>query len=219
MLGEDKADNIARYRTRYAEFGYDPRTLGWTKGRQKVRFAAALERIGTPFGSILDVGCGFGDLFGHLRDRGWAGDYLGIDIVPELVAEARYRFGPQGAKFECVDITDGTLDRQADVAVAIGMFNHRLREDNLHFIRDTLSAMWQRTTHVLVADFLSASADQPREDLYYADPAEILRLSLGWSKRALLNHAYMPFEFNVRIWHDDTFTADSPVFENYREMT
>jgi SAM-dependent methyltransferase len=212
MQGEDKAENIARYQARYAEFGYDPRTLGWTKGRQNVRFAAALDRIGSSFGSILDVGCGFGDLFSFLRDRGWTGDYLGIDIVPELIAEGRARFGPLGAKFECADITAGDFEAQAEVAVAIGIFNHRLRQDNLHFIQDTLSAMWKRTTLAISADFLSTAADQPRDDLYYADPADIMRLGLGWSRRVVLNHGYMPFEFNLQVWHDDSFSVDSPVF-------
>src|SRR5262249_31002380 len=159
------------YQARYAEFGYDQRTLGWTKGRQNVRFAAALERIGLSFGSILDVGCGFGDLFAYLRERGWRGEYLGIDIVPELIAEGRARFGPLGGKLECADITAEEFDGRAEVAVVIGMFNHRLRQDNLQFIRETLSAMWQRTTRAISADFLSYTADQPRDDLYYAEPA------------------------------------------------
>ncbi len=218
MLGEDKADNVARYQARYAEFGYDPRALGWTKGRQKVRFAAALERIGTSFGSILDVGCGFGDLFSYLRDQGWKGDYLGIDIVPDLVAEGRARFGSLGAKFACADITAHDFEGKADVAVAIGMFNHRLRQDNLQFVRETLAAMWRRTTQAVAADFLSISADQPRGDLYYADPAEIVRLGLGLSRRVVLNHGYMPFEFNVQVWHDDSFSVESPVFATYRDL-
>lgn len=217
MWGEDKADNIARYQSRYAEFGYDPRTLGWTKGRQRVRFAAALERIGTSFDSILDVGCGFGDLFPYLRELGWKGDYLGIDIVPELIAEGRARFGKLGAKFACVDITMDDVEMQADVAVAIGTFNHRLRQDNLQFVQDTLSAMWKRSTSAIAADFLSTSADRPRDDLYYADPGDIMKLGLGWSRRVVLNHGYMPFEFNLQVWHDDSFSVDSPVFSAYRD--
>ena len=87
MLEEDRVETRARYAARFREFGYDPRTLGWHKGRQRVRFAAALEAVGTQFDSLLDVGCGFGDLFGYLRERGWQGNYLGLDICPELLDE------------------------------------------------------------------------------------------------------------------------------------
>jgi SAM-dependent methyltransferase len=217
VLAQDREDTIARYRRRYAAFGYDPRTLGWNKGRQAVRFAAALEGIGLGFQSILDVGCGFGDLFGFLSRQGWQGSYLGVDVVPELIEEGRRRYGPSGARFECRDITAEGRDETAEVGVAIGLFNHKLRGQNVTFIQETLSALWRHTSVALVADFLSATADRPREDLYYAEPAELIRLAQRWSRRVVLHHGYMPFEFNIKIWHDDSFSVEAPVFEDYRK--
>ena len=41
--------------------------------------------------SVLDVGCGFADLYDHLRGRGWEGRYRGLDIVPGLLDVARRR--------------------------------------------------------------------------------------------------------------------------------
>ena len=35
MLEEDRAEAVERYRARYRQFGRDPRTLGWNKGRQR----------------------------------------------------------------------------------------------------------------------------------------------------------------------------------------
>jgi SAM-dependent methyltransferase len=215
MLDEDRAETRARYEARYREFGYDPRTLGWHKGRQGVRFAAALNAVGTSFASLLDVGCGFGDLFGYLSDRGWRGDYLGLDICPELLEEGRKRYGPRGARFECVDLSSETLAFTADVAVGIGIFNHRLKGDNLEFIAQTLHAMWAHSTQAVVIDFLSTTADRPKPDLFHADSDVILRMALGYSKRVRLDHSYMPFEFLVAMWHDDSFSTACPVFAPY----
>lgn len=215
MLAQDRDEAVARYRARFAQHGYHPLTLGWTKGRMKVRFQAAVEWL-EPFRSILDVGCGFGDLFGFLTARGWQGEYLGVDIVPELLDEARARYGPAGAKFVCQDITEAPLNVKADVAVAIGIFNHKLHEDNLVAIRKTLAAMWRSTSVAVVGDFLSATADQRRADLYYASPADIVMLAQEFSKRVVTHHGYMPFEFNIKIWHDDGFTTEAPVFSPYR---
>jgi SAM-dependent methyltransferase len=212
MLEADRVETRARYAARYREFGYDPRTLGWQKGRQRVRFAAVLDSVGTSFGSLLDVGCGFGDLFGYLRERGWQGDYLGVDICPELLEEGRKRFGPLGARFECVDLSGESPAFTADVAVALGVFNHRLQEDNLEFIGQMLHAMWAQSTQVVVTDFLSTTADRPKPDLFHADANAILQMALGYSKRVRLDHSYMPFEFLVAIWHDDSFSVDCPVF-------
>jgi SAM-dependent methyltransferase len=220
MLDEDRGETRARYAARYREFGYDPRTLGWHKGRQRVRFAAALETVGTRFGSLLDVGCGFGDLFGYLRDRGWQGNYLGVDICPELLDEGRKRFGPRGAQFECIDLSSESLAFSADVAVALGVFNHRLKGDNLEFVAQMLHALWAHSTQAMLVDFLSTTADRPKPDLFHADPDVILRMALGYSKRVRLEHSYMPFEFLVAAWHDDSYSVDCPVFEPYlRDVT
>lgn len=213
MLEEDRAEAVERYRARYRQFGHDPRTLGWNKGRQHVRFAAVLDTIGMQFESVLDVGCGFGDFFGHLSERGWKGSYLGIDICSELLEEGRRQFGPMGARFECVDLSSDSLPETADAAIAIGVFNHRLRGDNRAFIAEMLHAMWNHSKRVVVADFLSDTADRPRPELFHAKPDEILRMALGLSKRVRLEHSYMPFEFLAAIWHDDSFSPDCPVFE------
>jgi SAM-dependent methyltransferase len=218
MLEEDRAETRARYAARFGEFGYDPRTLGWHKGRQQVRFAAALHAVGTQFGSLLDVGCGFGDLFGYLRERGWQGDYLGVDIVPELLDEGRKRFGPRGARFERIDLSSESLAFSADVAVALGIFNHRLKGDNLEFVAQTLHAMWAHSTQAIVVDFLSTTADRPKPELFHADAEVILRMALGYSKRVRLDHSYMPFEFLVAIWHDDSYSEDCPVFAPYLDQ-
>jgi SAM-dependent methyltransferase len=218
MLEEDRADTRERYAARYREFGYDPRTLGWRKGRQRVRFTAALNALGTKFGSLLDVGCGFGDLFGYLKDLDWQGDYLGLDICPDLLDEGCKRFGPRGARFECTDLSSASLAFTADVAVALGVFNHRLKGDNLDFVSQMLHAMWAHSTQAIVVDFLSTTADRPKPELFHADAEVILRMALGYSKRVRLDHSYMPFEFLVAIWHDDSYSVDCPVFAPYLDQ-
>jgi hypothetical protein len=40
-------------------------------------------------------------------------------------------------------------------------------------------------------------------------------MALGYSKRVRLDHSYMPFEFLVAIWHDDSYSVDCPVFAPY----
>ena len=35
---DDKKKVISRYTERYNKFGYDPKSLGWDKGKQDIRF-------------------------------------------------------------------------------------------------------------------------------------------------------------------------------------
>ena len=63
MRDQDIAETQERYRKRWLEYGYDRRKYGWNKDCQWVRFEAAFEGLRPDeFGSVLDVGCGFGDL-------------------------------------------------------------------------------------------------------------------------------------------------------------
>ncbi len=79
----------ARHRESLARFGYSPEALFWsTRGVQKARFKA-LTGIGVARGdSLLDVGCGFGDLDSWLSSRKKTVQYTGIDISPDILMRA-----------------------------------------------------------------------------------------------------------------------------------
>jgi SAM-dependent methyltransferase len=219
MLDVEAEEVRERYGRRHAEYGYDPRTLGWNVGSQRVRFEALLEGLrDDDYAAILDVGCGFGDLLDFLRARGWQGRYTGIDLVPELVAEARRRHeGDGAATFACTEITAIPRQEQSAMAVAIGIFNHRLHRDNMEFVRGMLAALWASSTEVVVCDFLSTTSEtnRRRDDLFYADPGVMLTEAHRYSRRAMIHHAYMPFEFQVKIWHRDGFAEGAPIFAPY----
>jgi SAM-dependent methyltransferase len=70
--------------------------------------------------SVLDAGCGYGRLL-DLLPATWGGKYLGLDISPDLIAEARKRYA--GAQFRVADLRDLSFlaDHSYDVAVAVWM--------------------------------------------------------------------------------------------------
>ena len=222
MWEQDIADTRERYRARYREHGYSPVTLGWNKDCRAVRFEAALEGLREhEYTSILDVGCGFADLLGYLRNRGWKGQYTGVDLVPELLQEARERYGcSTEAAFDCLDISGQSCQIKADMAVALGIFNHKVRQGNLEFIGTMLEAMWNCSARVVVCDFLSTSSEIERrkDNLYYADPRVIYEIASRYSRRIMIHHSYMPFEFQVKIWHDDSYAVEVPVFPPYCDL-
>lgn len=96
------------------------RTLGWTsKERQLQRFEVFL-KIGDMSGrSILDVGCGLGDLYAFLNSVGTSASYNGIDILPEFITHCRTRF--PSASFECKNILF-EKSKNFDFVLASGTF-------------------------------------------------------------------------------------------------
>src|SRR5579864_4657824 len=128
MEAADRQDYIARYEGRLKRFGHSPESLGWGRhGRQEVRFSVLADyALCNRTASVLDVGCGFADLYDFLKARGWGGMYTGLDIVPGLLEEAR-RHHPLLDLHEA-DITEiGESLPQYDVVVASGVFNAELR--------------------------------------------------------------------------------------------
>src|SRR2546430_6183980 len=93
MQESDKDRIIERYNARFAEYADDIRTLAsGTQERRQLRLQI-LSEVGLESGaSVLDLGCGFGDLYAYLKSRGLDCKYTGYDINPQLIQVARRKF-------------------------------------------------------------------------------------------------------------------------------
>ena len=100
---------------------------------QARRFEVLLEQAGGARrlrgASVADVGCGCGDLLAFLRRAGAAPrEYVGYDIVPQMVEVGRERFGSaEGAgggtaAFECHDVVLRPPGRKFDFVLSSGIF-------------------------------------------------------------------------------------------------
>lgn len=206
MKDSDREAYIERYNERLEEYGKDPKTLGWMRGRQEIRFEA-LTGIGDLDGaSVLDIGCGFGDLLGFLQERDVDVDYRGWDINPDLVEIAREEY-PEGS-FETVDVSERDGDVEYDYVFASGVFNHQI-SDNEAFVRDSLATMVEIADRGVAVDFMSTYVDYRAEDAYYADPREIFDYCKELSMRVSLRHDYLPYEFCVYVYVDDAIDEDN----------
>jgi len=77
---------------------------------------------------VLDVGCGPGTNAPHFRGM----DYLGLDINPEYVEQARARFG---MRFEVADVTRWQVrDEPFDFILVNSFFHHVGDEDSLRIL-------------------------------------------------------------------------------------
>ena len=80
---------------------------------------ALLESVGAK--SLLDASCGDFNWMQHVDLRGI--EYLGADVVPELIARNRQRYASQGRNFVVLDITRDELPK-ADVILCRDCFIH-----------------------------------------------------------------------------------------------
>lgn len=218
---EDRRATIERYTSRYREHGYSPKSLGWDKGKQDVRFSVLTSQYDFAGKSVLDVGCGFGDLNRILRKKcldDYA--YVGIDVVPDLIAEARSRYVGKEINFIVGDFLEVDLADKFDYVVASGIFNHRLRHaDPYDLIEAAIAKALSVSRDGLAFDFLSDKVDYRLEHTFHSSPEKVLSIAYKFSRNIVLRNDYMPFEFSLFIFKDDSFAREDTLFSRYKIMS
>jgi SAM-dependent methyltransferase len=199
MKDRDRAEVSHFFNESLRRYGYDPRSLGWIPGTQEARFRA-LTAIGDLEGcSVLDVGCGFGDLYEYLCRSGIEVDYTGVDLCPDFLEIARQRH-PK-ANFIAADFEEATIDGRFDWAFESGVFNYRVSGHET-FVRNMIRKMFRAATRGIAIDFLNRRGGILSAGLYHPDPAEIYAQCSKLSRRVTLRCDYKPTEFCIYLYRD-----------------
>lgn len=195
--------SVADYYTgKVRQHGAIPAGVDWnSEAGQILRFEnlAKLWDAGAGPGRVDDYGCGYGAFFSFLAQQGRAVDYLGLDISAEMIALAQQRHGAE--RF----VVGSRSPRQADYAVASGIFNVRLETPVAAWekhVEDTLDALHAHTTRGFAFNCLTSYSDpeKRRSDLYYGDPCRYFDLcKRRYAKDVSLLHDYGLYEFTVLV--------------------
>jgi SAM-dependent methyltransferase len=212
MTEEEKQRILTAYSERLAQYGYSPRTLGWPKGRHRLRYFILLSQWPLAGAEILDFGCGFGDLYAYCREQGLEVDYEGMDINPDLIAEG-LRQHPSARLLVRDALRDG-LDRDYDYVFSSGVHNIRLA-DNWHFIEASFELFARHARRGFAVNFLSDKVDYRLEHAYHANPGRVLELAYRFSNRVTLRNDYMPFEFTVFVDKGEAFDPEIAVYDDF----
>lgn len=103
-------------------------------GELAVQLAAFLAEVGCK--RLVDIGCGD---FNWMRSVAGDFDYLGIDVVPAVVAENNTRYANPRRRFTCLDASREALG-SGDVAVCREVLFHLSFQDGLRLLRNIRAA-------------------------------------------------------------------------------
>lgn len=212
------------YNSNYEKYGYSVKSLAWTKGKQNIRFDALTKfwELDKPF-SILDIGCGFGDLNKYFALKGITEyTYHGIDLVEGMISTADVLYkGMDNITFETGDfISDFSDGKKYDFILASGIFNFQMNEvgnyENVEEILKKALAICNNRGAVSF-DFQSDKVDYFSDNgvSFYNSPEKILSIAYKYSRNVILNNLYMPFEFSLTVFKDDTFDKTNLVFSKF----
>ena len=140
----DDKKTVAYFEQRVREFGDDPKAVDWSgRGPQETRFAV-IRSVGIESGdSVLDVGCGQGDLYQWLRREGLCVQYRGVDLTAAMLSLARAKC--PGVDFEqcgVLDLEPNDESAAVDWVVSSGIFYLR-SVSPYEFMRDAIRRMWR----------------------------------------------------------------------------
>lgn len=190
-----------RYVDRLTKFGYSPEALGWGGGKEKqfIRFKNLLEIGCKNEESVLDVGCGFADLYGYLLELDITLDYVGVDINEKLLEVAKEIY--PSVKVLCYDILEKENQQKFDWVISSGVFNAKLKyEDNWDYIKKMVTKMYTIAEKGVAIDFMSTFVDFEHPDAYHTSPAKLIEFSKNELKaNVVLRMDYLPYEFCIYL--------------------
>ena len=92
MKKEQRERIIKRHHHSVWMHGHSPQALYWAnKEVQEIRFDVLLGCGVSNGDSVLDVGCGFADLYDYMKMNGITTQYTGIDLSPDMINAAKER--------------------------------------------------------------------------------------------------------------------------------
>jgi len=192
----DNPESRGGYRKTFDQYGPSPQALQWVDYRSAaLRYRQLLVDIALEGRSILDIGCGMGDLVPFIYAQTDSFKYLGIDITPEFIEVAKKRYA--GHDFKVFDPFKEDLGRTFDVVVLCGAMNAN-KKDWLENRKQKIQKLYELANEAVV--FNMAGALEPiaaDERVAYADPQEILEFCRGLSKKVILKTHYHPRDFTI----------------------
>ena len=187
------------YNARFERFGRDIRTVGWgSSAGQLLRFEVLFRGLDPKGKTILDVGCGLGDLVPYLKER-TAGDftYIGVDIAERLVADAKQINGGERCSYLHGDVFREDLP-QVDIAVLSGAMSLRT-EGIIDDAQRTIERMYSLSREAACLNFMSKYADYELEKNQHYQPETVFAWARRVSRRVNLLHDYPLYEFTIQL--------------------
>jgi len=195
MQKEQRKRIIDKHRDSLTRYGHHANALYWSSREiQEIRFRVLAE-IGIESGdSLLDVGCGFGDLKRWFDAQEMLVDFTGIDLSPDLIRIAQ-EIHPNSTLL-CGELDDFDFKPQSfDWVVLSGALNEQLH-DNGAYARRTIARMFELCRNGLAFNLLDARS-LSAHDLQTHQPQDMLDYCQGLCANVRLIDDYLDNDFTI----------------------
>lgn len=185
------------------EFGSSSSAVKWDKQEtQYLRFSELVKNIDLQSSSksILDVGCGNGELYKFLKLESFCGYYTGYDINDKLLKIARSRF--KNIAFNNVDILSRKFSEKSkfDYVLMSGVFNLNIGQRE-GWCFDFINKMYQLCSSICAFNAISTYVNYQEEHMFYLNPIKTINYCINnLSPRVELSHHKLPYNYTIIVY-------------------
>jgi trans-aconitate methyltransferase len=190
-IREDYANSLKQY-------GPGPKALLWWDYRSMaIRFRELVKDVPVDGKTILDAGCGMGDLLPYLYAKAPNFKYLGVDKTEEFIDIAKQRY--EGHDFKVGDPFNGHVGLH-DVVLSSGVMNGNV-DGWMEKRKKMIASLFDQTGEVLA--FNMAGGIKPARDdslIAYANAQDIFEYCKTLSSRVILRAHYLQKDFTIVMY-------------------
>jgi trans-aconitate methyltransferase len=178
-----------------AQYGPGPKALLWWDYRSMAtRFRELVKDVPVQGKTIMDAGCGMGDLLPYLYAKAPEFKYLGVDKSRKFIEIAKQRY--EGHDFK---VGDPFHDRVGmfDVVLSSGVMNGNV-SNWMAKRKKMIANLFDQTGEVLAFNMAGGLKPPPNDSLIaYADAREVFDFCKTLTKRVQLNTQYLYNDFTI----------------------
>lgn len=184
-----RIDNEKFYTAAIKKHGQNVKGVHWNSVHsQETRFDVLLSLLKADGMSVVDAGCGFGDLYFYLQKNAIkVSSYIGLDLSPSMVDIAKEYTGQEIVQCDiCRDVLP-----EADYYICSGAMNILSRFDTYLFIRNC----YESSKKGFVFNLLMGEDDSLVYNHFF--PEELQSLFDELKAKVLVKQGYLKHDFTV----------------------
>ncbi|HLD23096.1 MAG TPA: class I SAM-dependent methyltransferase [Sulfuricurvum sp.] len=188
----NRIDNEHFYHSGILKYGYTPQGLRWhSRDSQEIRFSQIVSLLPLDTLSVVDAGCGFGDLCTYIRsNKRYTLRYIGLDSLELMVEEASRRTGE--AIYQCDILNDPLPD--GEFYLCSGALNILTHNAAYRFIERCYDA----SSRGVIFNFLEG--DQESKTYNYLHASQISKLAEELGAQTFFRRHYYENDCTVAFY-------------------
>lgn len=186
----------------FKKYGANPRGVSWSLSQKTNLRYYFLAKIVNDFSSknklsILDVGCGYGELLHHIKRNISNVNYTGIDTNELAIKEAKNRFLQKSVKFHKISINNFKSKKKFNLIIANGLFTykHNVSDKEMYdFLFKILKKFYTLSNGLIVFNLVSQYVDFKNKNIFYPKLIKILNFVDKLSKYYIVDSSIKKYE-------------------------